>query len=43
MSSYWEYQIQTIEDDNSDVNVKKSKPRKVGNISVVFPINILLI
>ena len=29
MSSYWEYQIHTIEDENSDVNNKHGKPRKV--------------
>ena len=29
MSSYWEYQIQTIEDENADGNTKHGKPRKV--------------
>ena len=29
MSSYWEYHIQTIEDENCDEGVKSSKPRKV--------------
>lgn len=32
MSSYWEYQIHTIEDDSRSNDEKKTKPRKVNMI-----------